>query len=526
LTTQSILKLSLKSSLWLISTALLCAPQSPWATPTVTPALEEVAPSVGQPEEGAPQLLILTGLHGYIEPCGCTIDLTLGSLERLVLEIKTLKAKGPTALLVAGGHLFEREELPSHRHAQDGAKAKLLREVLSELEVDALMPHAIDLALGESFYRSLSSERPLRDPTVNIEGGQPLLLTLGELKVGVIGLGAEGSPHPEGKRHLAPKPAAEAAAALLRAQGAQLVIALGSSPRAELRALAEQLEGIELWALAEGADELKSLSPVSGGRYLIEAGDRGRNLATLTLIEAGAEGPLTDPVGDHERKIKELSLRLKMRSRFGGFGAGAAQTQQLQSELAALRAAPPKAEGKRVLYELKPITAELPADPSTEEQVKRYQASLRELNLKSAGQPVPLPEGGAGYAKISECGLCHDAAKTFWEGTAHARAWETLERAEKTFDVECVSCHVTGFQAPGGSALGHTAGFEDVQCEACHGPSAKHAEVGGGESGTRLKVGEEVCVTCHNSLHSPSFSYPEYIKKIIGPGHGAPVEDP
>jgi hypothetical protein len=388
------------------------------------------------------------------------------------------------------------------------------------------MPHAIDLALGEELYRSISAAHPERDPTVNIEGGQPLLLTLGALKVGVIGLGAEGAHHPNGGVLLAPLPAAKAAAALLKAQGAHVIIAMSSLPRAELRALAEALPELELVALAEGAMEQPTLSPVGPGRYMIEAGDRGRNLAVVRLTEATAPGPLLDPLGDRARRIKDLELRLKMRSQmggFGGFGRPQGDSDALRQELAQLKASELTQDGKRVAYSLIPISASLPVDVEVESKVKAYQRSLKALNLASATGPVPLPEGGNGYGKLEECALCHPGAKTFWEGTAHARAWETLEKAEKTFDVECVSCHVTGFQAPGGSSLGHTEGLQDVQCEACHGPSAQHAEVGGGESGTRLKVTEQVCRGCHNELHSPKFSYADYLKKVLGPGHGAPL---
>ena len=79
--------------------------------------------------------------------------------------------------------------------------------------------------------------------------------------------------------------------------------------------------------------------------------------------------------------------------------------------------------------------------------------------------------------------------------TRHSHAWETLVKAKKTFDVECGSCHVTGWQEPGGSALG-TPISSRMQCEACHGPAAKHAEVGGGEAYVKLKVPAVKCEAC------------------------------
>ena len=146
----------------------------------------------------------------------------------------------------------------------------------------------------------------------------------------------------------------------------------------------------------------------------------------------------------------------------------------------------------------------------------------RQINLANAGKVIPLQAGQNGYAGNTECAMCHPTAQKIWEESRHAKAWETLVKDDKTFDVECVSCHVTGWQQPGGTALGHTQGKEAVQCEACHGPSSKHAEMGGGESYTKKKVPKEVCTTCHNQLHSPKFNYETYQQKIVVPGHGLP----
>jgi hypothetical protein len=97
-----------------------------------------------------------------------------------------------------------------------------------------------------------------------------------------------------------------------------------------------------------------------------------------------------------------------------------------------------------------------------------------------------------------------------------------LEADEKTFDVECVECHVTGWQAPGGAVLGQLDTLKDVQCEVCHGPGAVHAELGDGSRIVRDPP-EAVCVECHNEHHSPTFDFVRYRPKILGPGHGRPL---
>ena len=39
-----------------------------------------------------------------------------------------------------------------------------------------------------------------------------------------------------------------------------------------------------------------------------------------------------------------------------------------------------------------------------------------------------------------------------WDGTPHAHAYATLEKGFKEFNLDCVSCHVTGYGKPGGSS--------------------------------------------------------------------------
>ena len=62
-----------------------------------------------------------------------------------------------------------------------------------------------------------------------------------------------------------------------------------------------------------------------------------------------------------------------------------------------------------------------------------------------------------------------------WDKTRHAHAYETLATQFKEYNLDCVSCHVTGYEQPGGSSVTHVDKLNDVQCEFCHGPSSRHA---------------------------------------------------
>ena len=151
-----------------------------------------------------------------------------------------------------------------------------------------------------------------------------------------------------------------------------------------------------------------------------------------------------------------------------------------------------------------------------------FDEELKAINLANAGTlPEPKP-GQAVYVGVAECLSCHPETETYWEKDFHAHAWETLVEQKKTFDAECVSCHVTGYGKAGGSLLGQTKDREDVQCEACHGPGSIHAESEDIED-IVAKPGKDLCVTCHNAHHSPQFDFAKWRKQIIVPGHGLPA---
>ena len=312
---------------------------------------------------------------------------------------------------------------------------------------------------------------------------------------------------------------ANAAAGTCGARPLPVVVALGALPRTELRALAEQVEGVDLWILGDHPKELSQTSP-AGASYLLEAGDRGRNLGRVLLHDAAGPGPLRDPVGDLARGRKALNLQIEMRSQMYARMRTPGLKKSivaLQEKLSGLDAEPPS--GKRFEYALLRVEKTVEPDPEIAQWIAAYNADLKRINLAAAGDVPPLPEGQLGYAGGAECVDCHEEAQQVWKATPHARAWQTLVDAGKTFDAECVSCHVTGWLQPGGSALGHTDRLRDVQCEVCHGPGAAHVEVGGDEDSIRRETPEAVCQKCHNAHHSPKFDYATYLPKLLGPGH-------
>ena len=126
--------------------------------------------------------------------------------------------------------------------------------------------------------------------------------------------------------------------------------------------------------------------------------------------------------------------------------------------------------------------------------LKLQQAALRGEDPFSVFEPER-------YYGTRVCGSCHVQEVASWTLTHHSVAYWTLYSRERTEDLACVGCHVTGLGKPTGFELGdHDSALTDVGCEACHGPGGPH-------SGTRQTKEEQraICVTCHDSEHSIAF---------------------
>jgi predicted CXXCH cytochrome family protein len=131
------------------------------------------------------------------------------------------------------------------------------------------------------------------------------------------------------------------------------------------------------------------------------------------------------------------------------------------------------------------------------------------------------PAGAAdflGYSnaatKRTTCGNCHVGKQGFWENTAHAGAWTTLQ-ASGVADTECEACHSVSSRGNRIDAenVGWVATqndrYKDVQCESCHGPGLNHVlnpEIAGNRPLATIAVQTDLtrgCGECHSGQHRP-----------------------
>ena len=155
-------------------------------------------------------------------------------------------------------------------------------------------------------------------------------------------------------------------------------------------------------------------------------------------------------------------------------------------------------------------------------------ASLALGSVAVAQETAHGSDGEFAYVGIKNCKKCHIKEWKSWSETAMAQTFEKLKPGvaaeaktgagldpdkDYTTDAECVKCHVTGYGKPGGFVdIETTPELAGVGCEVCHGPggtytqdeymSLKNKEYVKAEVvavGLVDTVGEEQCVSCHNS---------------------------
>jgi hypothetical protein len=126
---------------------------------------------------------------------------------------------------------------------------------------------------------------------------------------------------------------------------------------------------------------------------------------------------------------------------------------------------------------------------------------------------------------MAACEKCHKPAVAFWKKTVHAAAWKTLVEVDKQYHYDCIGCHVTGWEKPGGVNLAtvEKRALVAVQCETCHGPGSKHVDEAGLDEPRTIvtRPPERFCAdNCHTKEHSDTFALVPYLRDVLGKGHG------
>ena len=493
-------------------------------------------------------LVFAASTAGQLVPCGCSPD-QKGGFPRAVSLVKKLRDEVPGLVYVdAGDLLFESAMKRSGPiAAQDELKAKTLAEGEPMLGAAARGIGPRDLPLGGQFCSDTANGISLLEGG---KGGVPgardtLLVRAGEVPIGLLAAGQ--SPDARIKER----------AAALKQQGARAVvlIAIPGGPAwqgAQELARSSRDAGVDfvvLGHLDDPATDPNRAEPGPPPVFSVEG--HGQSLLRIDLrFPAGAQKAVYLARGEAGKKeeLDELDKRIAlltdqarnapedMRKRYQD---KVAELTQRKSALASSKETIP--EGALVVTAtFLPLTQDAGEDPLAAKLVAAYDERVAAMNLELAKkQPEKCPppsRGEASFIGVSKaskpkgCASCHAQEAEFWANTGHAHAYETLVNVKKQFSLDCVRCHVTGWQQPGGvcridrTEVGgagfaeHGKGRQDVQCEMCHGPGSQHAA--DPPEHIAAEVPDTVCIRCHEAANSPHFDYARYLPFVIGPGHG------
>ncbi len=458
---------------------------------------------------------------GYLSPCGCS-EHQLGGAARAAAAIESVARSGPT-LFVEGGNLLFGSLAPSpDEKPQFRAKALALGQAWSLGSQGAVRAFALgpyDRVLGDDFVRQALTGEPILD--------SPSLVAVGGVSIGLLPLGGGHT----------------GTAAQLRNRGADLVFAVVA---------AETLAEAETLAADSGADLLLQTGvqePVAdhdqgallGGRIpAFRVKDKGRGLLELTLhLPAKASRPglavpetaamRTERAADLDQVL--ASDRARLSTATGPLRAAlAAKIADLDARRRALLApAAPPPDQDWADFAFVDLTEATPEDPAVSKILAAYNAQVAQENLAAQGHKVcPAPKPGElQYVGVESCRSCHPDAASVWDGTKHPHAYRTLVQKGRQYDVECIRCHVLGYDQPGGVCrLDQVGELGGVQCEACHGMGSAHVDSVGETPVPTPKPDVQTCLRCHTPDNDTRFSRETYVSyylpRILGPGHGKP----
>ena len=528
---------------------------------------------VADPGPPTLRLYFVSDMAGVVEPCGCSKD-QLGGIDRFGAWVASERQGGrvPVSAVVAAGPLFFMDPtFKPDKTEQEQVKADTIARALSGLGFAAFAPGENDWAGGTQRLVALAkvsggalvladvvSDVPTawRGTTVREMNG----IKVGFVGVGTVGPGA-GAPHADAGavdagaasgRHAALKTVAlaesvKAGIAELKKDGAEVLILLASVGRGEAKRIADiapELTAILVGSTSASGDANTVAPPAErvGNVLIAETANHLQTVAVLDLFvrEAAREkgrAPLTfaDASGlEQARKREELTRRIDdLRVKISNWETGGkvpradidarkADMARLQRERDQVDHRPPPPSGSFFRYTVKEIRDALGKDATVSGELLSYYKTVNDKNKIAFADRLPAPHSGdqATYVGAAACSSCHADAKKFWDSTPHAHAYATLSTQFKEFNLDCVSCHVTGYDMPGGSTVTHVDRLMDVQCEVCHGPGSKHGLKPSDKSLIVARPKPETCTSCHHPPHVEQFDANAKMADILGPGHG------
>ncbi len=450
--------------------------------------------------------IVVSGqMHGYIDPCGCS-DPQYGGLTRRFNFMQSLKAKQWDVVGIDLGDLPQLKGIPE----QNLLKFDLTVKALAAMNYKAfgIGKDEIEFPLGAALAPVYDEKRP---------HPRPLALTLGKTGPGELYHGLNVRPYeiiattnskigvinmmgPDMREELNEqflpnmKELPKALDAFAKAGVEFGVILHHEHPKLDKVNFPEK--GIaRAKAVLAKREEQARLCAI----YCAEARQKNPRIPAIQLMVVLSDDPeppgLTNILGGKAgpTQVVEIGHKGKYVGLVGVYRDKSGFRMQYQTVLMAPKwNTPPGDEKKNAVIAL----------------LEKYNQALKADDMLAKAPRSPhfnqVPANGVGlkatFVGSKACQECHDHAFKIWAESAHAKATNTLEDLKhpsgRQYDPECMKCHTTGFEHPGGyhypianlaawkpgppanvnpvQLEQHNTLMRGVGCESCHGPGSEH----------------------------------------------------
>ncbi len=498
------------------------------------------------------RIYVTTTLAGALEPCGCSKD-QLGGVSHFAAYLASQKdAASGTLLVGAGPFFFMDPALDPDKRSQDEWKADALAAVSPSVGLTAWAPGANDWADGKDALAQRIATTKAAFLGANLQGQDGItgskIVDAGGISIGIVGVADPGSgaKAPDGVTVASPADALKREVTALRSKGARAIVALAAVSRGDALRLVDAVPDVDVLVVGKpiehGDTNDKQKPAVLVGKTLVV--ETSNHLQTTAVVDlfvdpAAPAGPLSFADAGGVAKAEELvsvSERIRdLENRINGWekskSVNAADLEARRHDLGDLRAqkakleepAPPPTSGSYFRYDVVEVREAFGTDEAAKSVALGYYKRVDDHNKEAfkGRMPEPAEKGMASYVGVDECSRCHTSERAVWDKTDHAKAYPTLQKEFVEYNLDCVGCHVTGYDKPGGSTVTHVEKLENVGCEECHGPGSLHIADPKKDGLIVKKPDLKRCVTeCHHPPHVEGFDATVKVENILGPGHG------
>jgi 2',3'-cyclic-nucleotide 2'-phosphodiesterase (5'-nucleotidase family) len=451
----------------------------------------------------------------------------------------------PVVVVDAGDFGAKSDTIADGVMFQSRAKAHLQLESFALGGLDAITFGEEDFALGVDWLLATAKELSLPLVSANLHCGDTTftpwkVVERGDLKVGITAITA---PEQAGTC-TASDPIRSVKQAVADMGPVDVVVVLAHEKAEADAALVTAVPAVKVVVNGHGKVKNDDPKPLPGHAVQLGSGSRGKyvGLARIAVVpdavgfeatggldalkerqarmsdrvekakkdlEEASNHP-TQPNADAGKKKTNLNDASRLHSQLEYYQK---QLADVETEIALFSKAPEGALDKIVNMN-HPAAQDVPNDPAVQALVDATLAEITRHENEGSTAVVALDDSP--FVGAEACKSCHAAQYAQWQTQDHAHAMQALAKDGHERDASCFACHSTGAFHPKGPQLPSqmTSAYENVQCEACHGPGKDHvAEQKPGQM--NLADDASTCTICHDGDRDGGrFDYATYLPKV------------